>query len=521
MESTTPPTGPSTPPPSTSTPTGGAYGPYGPYHGPTPPPPRPGADGFFDAVRRIGVARSNERWMGGVAGGIARRFGIDPLLVRGIFAASLLVGGIGFVIYGLGWALLPEESDGRIHLQETIRGRFDIGLLGGVAMLLLGLNSGSGMIRWFGWGTAFQWFSAILWVAAIAVIIALVIAASGQRRRPEATMSTPSTTPPDAGGTGPAPVPPAGTAGSSWSTTNAFGPFAADSAPAGATTAPIPPQNPMPEAPGSTSTTGRFSGRTYPSGGYGAYAPPAPPRPPRPRRPVARGAGPAATGTVLALGLLSLAWLMLSERAGVFDGPVLLTATGITIVLAGVGIVVAGLLGRRGGGLGTIAVLGILLSLPLGLSTTERVPWYSTWVAFGQESYRPTDASAASGGYSVFAGDLRIDLTGLPVAAADPVTVPVSVGAGNVTIIVPRDVPVTATTHTLAGQVDWLVDGSQSATTSAGVGHWLVDGSGGTSSAGVGQARTWESAEVRAGQPAEIVLDIYVNAGQITIEEAS
>ncbi|MCR6492195.1 PspC domain-containing protein [Cellulomonas sp. P24] len=536
MESTTPPTGPGSPAPSTPPPTAGAYGPYGPYRSSPPPPSRPGSDGFFDAMRRIGVVRTEARWMGGVAGGIARRFGIDPLLVRGIFAASLLLGGVGFVVYGLGWALLPEESDGRIHLQETIRGRFDIGLLGAVAMLLLGLNSGSGMIRWFGWGTAFQWFNAVLWIAAIAVIIALVIAASGQRHRPEATMSTPSSIPPDAGGTptgevgpepGPAPAPaPAPSSGAPWSTTNAFGPFAAEAAPTAATTVPIPAPpvptpGPAPEPPAGPYSTGRFSGRTYPSGGYGAYAPPAPPRPPRPRRPVARGAGPAATGTVLALGLLSLAWLMLSERAGVFDGPVLLTATGITIVLAGVGIVVAGLLGRRGGGLGAIAVLGILLSIPLGLSTTSRVPWYSTWVAFGQESYQPTDVSAASGGYSVFAGDLRIDLTSLPVSAADPVTVPVSVGAGNVTIVVPRDVPVTATTHTLAGQVDWLVDGSRSSSTSAGVGHWLIDGSGSSSSAGVGQARTWESAEVRAGEPAEIVLDIHVNAGQITIEEAS
>jgi phage shock protein PspC (stress-responsive transcriptional regulator) len=461
-------------------------------------------------MRRVDIVRTNDRWMGGVAGGIARRFGIDPLLVRGIFAASLLLGGVGFVAYGLGWALLPEESDGRIHLQETIRGRFDVGLLGAVAMVLLGLNSGSGMLRWFGWDTAFHWFSALLWIAAIAVIIALVIAASGQRRRPEATMSTPSSTPPTPGAAGTAPtgpvgsgpVPPAGAPGAPWSTTSTFGPFAADPASTNATTAQVPPAAPAPPVAGPY-TTGRFSGRPYPA--PPGAGPATPVRPPRPRRPLVHGAGPAATGTVLAIGLLSLAWLMASERAGVFDGPVLLTATGITIVLAGVGIMVAGLLGRRSGGLGAVAVLAVLLSVPLGLGSAGRTPWYTTWVAFGQESYRPTDVSAATGGYSVFAGDLRIDLTGLPLSAANPVTVPVSVGAGDVTIIVPRDVPVRATTRTLAGQVDWLVDGT----------------SGTTSSAGVGQSRTWESAGVLAGQPAEIVLDVQVNAGQITIQEES
>ncbi|HUX69911.1 MAG TPA: PspC domain-containing protein [Cellulomonadaceae bacterium] len=512
MEPTTPPTGPGAPPPYGTS--GGTAGPYGPYRGSTPPGSRQGADGFFDAMRRIGIARTNDRWMGGVAGGIARRFGIDPLLVRGIFAASLLLGGVGFVVYGLGWALLPEESDGRIHLQETIRGRFDVGLLGAVGMLLLGLNSGSGMLRWFGWDTAFHWFSALLWIAAIAVIIALVIAASGQRHRPEAPMSTPSSTPPVPGAAdstptapaGPGPVPPGGAPGAPWSTTNTFGPFAADAAPTSATTAQVPPPTPAQPAAGGY-TTGRFSGRPYPTPPGAGPAPtaPTPVRPPRPRRPLVRGAGPAATGIVLAIGLLSLAWLMASERAGVFDGPVLLTATGITIVLAGVGIMVAGLLGRRSGGLGAVAVLAVLLSLPLGLGSAGRTPWYTTWVAFGQESYRPTDVSAATGGYSVFAGDLRIDLTGLPLDAASPVTVPVSVGAGDVTIVVPRDVPVRAMTRTLAGQVDWLVDGSRST----------------TSSAGVGQSRTWESAEVRAGQPAEIVLDVQVNAGQITIQEES
>lgn len=72
-----------------------------------------GLDDFFGKIRRTGLVRSQDRWVGGVAGGIAQRMGWDPLLVRGVLFVSAFLTGLGFVLYGLGWALLPEESDGR------------------------------------------------------------------------------------------------------------------------------------------------------------------------------------------------------------------------------------------------------------------------------------------------------------------------------------------------------------------------------------------------------------------------
>src|SRR4029453_13407926 len=40
---------------------------------------------FFDWIRSQGVRRGPDRWIGGVSSGVAHRFGIDPLIVRGIF----------------------------------------------------------------------------------------------------------------------------------------------------------------------------------------------------------------------------------------------------------------------------------------------------------------------------------------------------------------------------------------------------------------------------------------------------
>src|SRR5690606_20290848 len=70
-------------------------------------------------VRGLGVRRSSNRWIAGVCSGLARRFNVDPLLVRAAMVAALLLG-IGFVAYLIAWALLPDE-DGTILAEKAIR----------------------------------------------------------------------------------------------------------------------------------------------------------------------------------------------------------------------------------------------------------------------------------------------------------------------------------------------------------------------------------------------------------------
>jgi len=52
----------------------------------------------------------DNRVIAGVCSGIARRFGIDPTLVRILFVASLLLPGPQILIYLAGWVLMPNES---------------------------------------------------------------------------------------------------------------------------------------------------------------------------------------------------------------------------------------------------------------------------------------------------------------------------------------------------------------------------------------------------------------------------
>ena len=49
--------------------------------------------------------------IGGVCSGLADYFGIDVVLVRAIFAASFLFGGVGGGLYLILWILMPVDNN--------------------------------------------------------------------------------------------------------------------------------------------------------------------------------------------------------------------------------------------------------------------------------------------------------------------------------------------------------------------------------------------------------------------------
>ncbi len=52
----------------------------------------------------------SDRILGGVCGGIAHYFGVDPLLIRLIFIVAAIAMGSGLLLYVLLWVLVPEET---------------------------------------------------------------------------------------------------------------------------------------------------------------------------------------------------------------------------------------------------------------------------------------------------------------------------------------------------------------------------------------------------------------------------
>jgi phage shock protein PspC (stress-responsive transcriptional regulator) len=55
------------------------------------------------------VRPRNDRWIGGVCSGLARRFGISPNVMRLIFVVSILLPGPQVLIYLILWMLMPAE----------------------------------------------------------------------------------------------------------------------------------------------------------------------------------------------------------------------------------------------------------------------------------------------------------------------------------------------------------------------------------------------------------------------------
>lgn len=79
-------------------------------------------NGIFDSIRRLDVRRGPRRLVGGIAGGIAQRTGLDVWLVRLLVLASFLLPVLGPGAYLVAWLLTPWQDD-RIPLERVLAGR--------------------------------------------------------------------------------------------------------------------------------------------------------------------------------------------------------------------------------------------------------------------------------------------------------------------------------------------------------------------------------------------------------------
>ena len=329
---TAPGTGPTGTVPPGQAPPYGPGGPVPPYGPGGPGYPRPASASFFASVRRLGIVRSDERWVGGVAGGVARRLGVDPVLVRCVWLVLNVFTGVSLILYGLGWLLLPEESDGRIHAEQALHGRVEAGLVGAVACMVIGTPAFTYDVF------PFPIWSAGSWVGSVLVSILWTGLAVGgaywlsQQRR-------------------------AARYGDSW---GAHGAYQTGSVP-GPQPDPARGQAPRPASyPAPTAT--------YP-GPHASY-------PGLPPRAVRRALGPGRSLRRLVLGLILRAsgctWVL--NRTGHLNlvQCVILT-TGIPLVLLGAGLIVSSLRGRRGGWMTGLGWLVVPVALPM-LAVTSTMP---------------------------------------------------------------------------------------------------------------------------------------------------
>ncbi|MGI8522665.1 MAG: ATP-binding protein [Nocardioides sp.] len=111
---------------------------------PPPPPPPPAAPSRSQRLRRswqgsgrVPLRRDpDDRIIAGVCAGVARQVGVDPLVVRVATVAFAFAGGVGIVLYLLGWTV-SEEGESDVAVPITRRQTVAVGLIALGTLLLL------------------------------------------------------------------------------------------------------------------------------------------------------------------------------------------------------------------------------------------------------------------------------------------------------------------------------------------------------------------------------------------------
>lgn len=375
------------------------------------PPPRP--TGFFNSLRYSGWYRGDNRVIGGVCSGISARTGWDLALVRGLTAVLAVFVGPVLVAYALYWAFLPEQSDGRIHVEELLRGHFDAAQLGALVLVLLGLGNASVLDG--AWGTS----HGVVWnLVGIAIVVAAVIgivaaATSGSGVVPQAS---PRQTP----------VPPTGPAG-----------------PQGASQQVPPAGNPL-AAPTPTTAPGGPHQQAFSVPAWGAPVPRF-----APRR-VSTALTLSVTGVVvllIAAALFAMYWLQTQGSPGsLVQTQIMLVCGGVCLLLVGTVLAVAAIHDRGAGGLIALSVVGVLMAVPASLvgvvmgqdaGSSLVDTGTSNGDGYGTETFDwTTDEATSSSG----AGTVVLDLTGAPEGTHK--TIHVDGTMAEVQVILRQDQPV-------------------------------------------------------------------------------
>jgi phage shock protein PspC (stress-responsive transcriptional regulator) len=378
-----------------------------------------GLDGLYTALRRPGIVRqSNGRWFAGVAAGVARWLGVDPLVVRAGFILLSLFFGMGVALYLVVWLLMPDEQ-GTLRIESALK----YGDGSSIFLLIVTALSLFGGGPW--WRNDFNGFRVVGLIAVVAAAWWFVTQTDTGRGllRPGSDRSTASPTAPETSrSTGNA----AAQAGASLAAPSTA-PFAAPGA-----------------APITTPSTAPFitpsdppAATTVPAPSPAAYAAP------RTRTPAIGFAG-----GLLVLGLAAVTGAVLMSLGLGTDSHLGVPFAG-ALGMLGLGLVIAGLAGRKAGWLTGFAVLGIAATLltmavPKGLTMPFRVG----------DTRAVVTTLTGDNNYQVGLGQLYVDLTGAKYQDTSGTdVVRATVGAGQLHLILPEGVPVTVHASGWAGDL--------------------------------------------------------------------
>lgn len=431
-------------------------------HGPSDPSgdyqQRPPRNRFFESMRGSGWYRAQPRVIGGVCSGVAARTGWDMSLVRVLTVLAAFFIPVVPLAYALGWLLLPEAQDGRIHLEEALEGRFDIAVVGGIVLGLFSLSSlipSVGLI-FGGAGIGFGSFFALAIIGGLIGLVYLVVASassSNKRRGPGAPgqYGTPQYGTPQYGGQqGASPAGDSAPFGGTTPSASGAGPASPGQAspehPAGYPFYGVPADSPSAAgAPGAQA--GPRPAAARPSQPHPGWQPPA--GPPKPRQWTPRPAPTHRPRTVSARANLAITGLLVLVAAAVFAGiymvdkgpaiPFITAATqsqtiariiviggGVCLIIVGFSLAIAALRDRSAGWLTTLSILGLILALPTAAIGTEAT--HNAITTIGSTIQNPTSDQTVDWTVSSVHGSsplstVTLDLSGAPAGTTKSITV--------------------------------------------------------------------------------------------------
>ena len=357
----------------------------------TPPYRRPGS--------RLTRA-TDDKVVGGLAGGLGRYFGIDPVVFRIAFVVLTLAGGSGILLYLVGWLMIPDDAGGNAlkRFGGERHQKLAAAVLAGAGVLILLDNlTGSnddiplGLVL-VGMGGLFLW----------------------SRHKEDLDAGPPP--PPDHPYSPYPPAPPAPAGGDANRTLDL--PPAGDTVTDAETAADAEPPAPTREA-----------------GVTGAFAPPPPPAAPAPRAAKPRSA------------LVPVTFSLLAVLAGVATlfGLSLTTGLALALLLTGGALIVGAWRGRAR----WLIPVGLVLSVALAGASLIDVPIRG---GAGEVGFRPLTVAEIRTPYRLGAGELVVDLSDIDFGG-ETVTIVASVAAGHLDIIVPADVALDVDAHIGAGNL--------------------------------------------------------------------
>ncbi|MER5637110.1 PspC domain-containing protein [Kitasatospora sp. NPDC002227] len=449
------------------------------------------------------LTRSDEhRVVAGVCGGLGRHLDIDPVVFRVVTAVLCLSGGLGLFLYGLGWLIVPREPaegrEGRTELQRVLTGRVDGQSVGAVLLTVIGTG-----VFFSSMDDGGQLFPLLLLCGLVFLAVRYDPERHRRRRRgpmgeawhqhvdwpawkeqlardfkPEwegwkAHMQEQMRAQRQAEAERPADTPPTGPSGYLWDPRHPErNPYSGHTPPPGAPAEPwwkrtdLPEGDPLRKGPGPDR--------------------PAPPAVAKPRRQHSF-LGP--LGLLLGAGGGALAWAATEPHGDAKLSTVLAAAL--------LGLAVPLLIGAKFGRAKGLTLPALVLTV--ALAGTFGVRDTTVGEAFGDRSWAPVTAAELRSEYSLGAGDLRLDLSGLAPAGATLSTT-VRLGAGDAYVTVPKDVTTHVKVRNAIGDVRLPND---------------------SSSSGVANNRDYTLGPA-GGLPAKGNLDltVYVGIGDIHLEQA-